>query len=52
MGDPVTLKSGIVGTYVEPDEESGWPLVEVPGFGLMAVHPADLEEGWSRDDPG
>ena len=49
MGDTVTLKNGMTGTYVESDEDSGWPLIEIPGQGLVAVHPAELEEGWSRD---
>jgi len=46
MGDTVLLKSGIEATYVGVDDDSGWPLLEIPGIGLEAIHPAELEEWW------
>lgn len=47
VGDQVILKSGITGTYVGVDEESdNWPLLEIPGIGIEAIHPSELEEWW------
>ena len=50
MGDILTLRNGVRGVYVDIDEESGWPLVEVPGQGLVPIDPVTIEDWEERDD--
>jgi hypothetical protein len=49
MGDVFILKNGVHCMYVDMDEDSGWPIAEVPGLGLVPVDPVTIE-GWEERD--
>lgn len=47
----ILLRSGAEVEMLGVDEDSGWPLIEIPGIGLVAVDPVEIQEGWNdRDD--
>ena len=42
VGDAYLLRSGVWGTYVGNDEDSGWPIMEIPGQGLIPTDPVEI----------
>jgi hypothetical protein len=50
QGDTVLLRDGQTLKLIGVDEDSGWPIVEIPGQGLAPIDPALIQEGWNGDD--
>jgi hypothetical protein len=46
---PALLRNGCEITILDVDVESGWPIAEVPGLGLVPVDPVTIQEGWNYD---
>lgn len=45
----ILLRSGAEVEMLGVDEDSGWPLIEIPGIGLVTVDPVEIQEGWNDD---
>lgn len=43
------LRNGTHIQILDIDEDSGWPIAEVPGLGLVPVDPVTIQEGWDYD---
>jgi hypothetical protein len=48
-GDLVMLRNGMQVPLLDIDAKSGWPIVEIPGQGLVAIDPVEIQEGWNDD---
>jgi hypothetical protein len=48
-GDTILLRDGHEFQIMDIDAESGWPIVEVPGIGLITIDPVYIQEGWNDD---
>jgi hypothetical protein len=48
-GDLILLCDGRQVKLQDIDTESGWPIVEIPGEGLVTLDPIEIQEGWSAE---
>jgi hypothetical protein len=48
-GESILLRDGRSVLFAGVDTESGRPIVEMPGAGLIAIDPVLIQEGWRGD---